>query len=342
MEKTSKLNPGNLKEKLVNNALIIILGLMLVVVVIIEPGFLSIRNFSNILAQASTRGILALGIAALIILGGTDLSAGRILGCCAAISASLLQSTTYASRYYPQITKGLPLFVPLLVSIAVAVAFSIFNGFGVAFLNLHPFIITLGTQLIAFGSTCIYIDSQRGGAQPLSTLDSRYTNFVKGTFDVGFMQIPHLVVILLICAAVVYIIWNHTVLGKNMYALGGNIEAAKVSGINAKSNIMIIYIMAGVLYGIASFLEAARIGSVTTTVGFNYEFDAISGSIIGGVSFAGGIGTVPGVLVGVIMLQTINYSLTYLNVNPYLQYIVKGLLIIVAVAIDARKYLAKK
>jgi methyl-galactoside transport system permease protein len=342
MENTNRLNSSKIKQDLLNNALFIILGLMLLIVIFINPKFISINNITNILRQASTRGILALGIAGIIIIQGTDLSAGRILGSCAAISASLLQATTYASRMYPQITKGLPLIVPLLISIAVAVLFSLLNGFGVAYLKMHAFIVSLGTQLIAFGFTCIYIDSQKGGAQPLSTLDPRYLNIVKGSIDLGFMELPYLIIYFLVCAFVVYILWNKTVFGKNMYALGGNPEAATVSGINIKLNVMLVFMLAGVLYGVASFLEAARIGSVTTTVGFNYEFDAISGCVIGGVSWAGGVGTVPGVILGVILLQTINYSLTFLNVNPYLQYIIKGILIILAVAIDVRKYLEKK
>ncbi len=342
MEKTKTLNAEKVKETLLNYALYIILVVMLLVVVCIEPRFISLRNITNILSQASTRGIIALGVAGIIIIGGTDLSAGRILGCCAAISASLLQSVDYASRYYPQITEPLPLIVPLLITIAVAVIFCLFNGFGVAFLHMHAFIVSLGTQLIAYGSCCIYIENQANGAQPLSTLDERYKDIVKGSLEIGSVEIPYLIFYFLLCAVVVYIIWNHTVLGKNMYAIGGNIEAATVSGINIKLNIMLIFLIAGICYGIASFLEAARIGSVTTNVGLNYEFDAISGCVIGGVSWSGGIGTVPGVILGVILLQTINYSLTFLDVNPYLQYIIKGFLIVLAVAIDVRKYLAKK
>ena len=342
MDEVKKMDIRKYREGLLNSALYIILGLLLIIVICIKPNFVSIENITNILRQASTRGIIALGIAGIIIIQGTDLSAGRILGCCAAISASLLQATTYASRMYPQITKGLPLILPLLITIVVAVLFSLLNGFGVAFLHMHAFIVSLGTQLIAFGCCCIYIDSQAGGAQPLSTLDSRYLNFVRGSIDLGFMELPYLVIYLAVCSVVVYLLWNKTVFGKNMYAIGGNPEAASVSGINTKLNIMLVFLLAGVLYGVASFLEAARIGSVTTAVGFNYEFDAISGCVIGGVSWSGGIGTVPGVLIGVILLQTINYSLTFLNVNPYLQYIIKGILIILAVSIDVRKYLEKK
>ncbi len=330
------------KEWLLNYSLYIILGVLIVGVVIAEPTFLSLSNFSTIMAQASTRGILALGVAGMIVYTGTDLSAGRILGCCAAISASLLQSVTYASRMYPGITEPLPLIVPLLLSIMVAMLFCSINAFGFAVLKMHPFIISLGTQLIAYGALCLYIDSQAGGAQPLASLDPRYIEIVNGSFDLGFMQLPYLVIYLAICSVAMWIVWNKTTLGKNMFAIGGNPEAAAVSGVNVARNIFGVYLVAGVLYGIAAFLEAGRVQSVTTATGLNYELDAISACVIGGVSFTGGVGTIPGVLIGVIILQVINYSLYYLEINAYLQYIIKGLIIIIAVAIDVRKYIAKK
>ncbi|MDR0653254.1 MAG: galactose/methyl galactoside ABC transporter permease MglC [Synergistaceae bacterium] len=330
------------KEWLLNYSLYIILGVLIIAVIVAEPNFMSFSNLSKILAQASTRGILALGVAGMIVYTGTDLSAGRILGCCAAVSASLLQSVTYASRMYPNITEPLPIVIPLLLSILLAIAFCALNAFGFAVLKMHPFIISLGTQLIAYGTLCLYIDSQKNGAQPLASLDSRYINVVNGSFDLGFMNLPYLVIYLFICSAVMWVIWNKTTLGKNMFAIGGNPEAAAVSGVNVTRNIFGVYVVAGILYGIASFLEAGRVQSVTTATGLNYELDAISGCVIGGVSFTGGVGTIPGVLIGVIILQVINYSLYFLGVNPYYQYIIKGLIIILAVAIDVRKYIAKK
>ena len=326
-------------EFLLNYALYFILGIMILCVIIADPSFLSINNMWKILAQASTRGILALGVAGMIVLAGTDLSAGRILGCGAAVSASLLQSVSYASRMYKGITEPLPLWVPLILSIVVCVVFCLVNGFGVAKLHMHAFIISLGTQLIAYGILCLYIDSQEGGAQPLASLDSRYIDLVNGRHILG---VPNLVWFLIICSIVMWIVWNKTTLGKNMFAIGGNTEAAAVSGVNVAKNIMLVYLVAGVLYGIAAFLEAGRIQSVTTATGLNYDLDAISGCVIGGVSFNGGIATIPGILIGVIILQVINYSLYYLGVNAYLQYVIKGLIIILAVAIDVRKYIAKK
>ena len=346
--KTRAANPktAKLTTFFLNYALFIILGLILVVVSIIRIDFLSMNNILNILQNASTKGILALGCAGLIVLAGTDLSIGRVLGISAAVTASLVQSTTYASRMYPTMVQPLGSFgllVPLFASIAVAVAFSLINDFGVAKLHLHAFIVTLGTQLIAYGANCLYIESQPSGtAQALSTFDPNFLNIAAGAIYIGELRIPLVVIYFLVLAAIVWVIWNKTKLGKNMFAVGGNMEAAAVSGVNVAKTIMLVYLLAGVLYGIASFLEAARITSVGANTGLNYELDAISAVVVGGVSFSGGVGTIQGVVIGAVIMQAIVYALQFLGINPYIQYIIRGLIIILAVSIDVRKYIVKK
>ena len=343
MTNSKKLNPQKLKDMLLKYALYIILLLLLVVIVAIKPNFLSVGNLISILKQASTKGILAYGVAGIIILAGTDLSVGRVLGLCAAVAASMLQSVTFASRYYPSITEPLPLILPFLVCVAIAVIISAFNGFGMAKLHMHPFIVTLGTQLIAQGATCIYIESQPSGtAQALSTFDNQFLDVAAGNLTIGTFRIPLVVIYFLAIAVIMWFVWNKTRLGKNMFAVGGNEEAAAVSGVNVAKTIMLVYLIAGVLYGISAFLEAARITSVGANTGLNYETDAISAFVVGGVSFSGGVGTIQGVVIGAVVLQAINYSLQFLGVNPYLQYIIRGLIIILAVSIDVRKYLVKK
>ena len=331
---------------LLNYALFIILGLILVVVSVIRLDFLSMNNILNILQNASTKGILALGCAGLIVLAGTDLSIGRVLGISAAVTASLVQSTTYASRMFPTMISplgGLGLLIPLFASIAVAVAFSMINGFGVSKLHLHAFIVTLGTQLIAYGANCLYIESQPSGtAQALSTFDPTFLNVAAGAIYIGEIRVPVVVLYFIALAILVWVIWNKTKLGKNMFAVGGNTEAAAVSGVNVAKTIMLVYLMAGVLYGIASFLEAARITAVGANTGLNYETDAISAVVVGGVSFSGGVGTIQGVVIGAVIMQAIVYALQFLGVNPYIQYIIRGLIIILAVSIDVRKYIVKK
>ena len=346
--KTRAANPktAKLTNFFLNYALFIILGLILVVVSIIRIDFLSMNNILNILQNASTKGILALGCAGLIVLAGTDLSIGRVLGISAAVTASLVQSTTYASRMFPTMVQPLGAFgllVPLFASIAVAVAFSLINGFGVAKLHLHAFIVTLGTQLIAYGANCLYIESQPSGtAQALSTFDPTFLNIAAGAIYIGELRIPLVVIYFLVLSAIVWVIWNKTKLGKNMFAVGGNTEAAAVSGVNVAKTIMLVYLLAGVLYGIASFLEAARITSVGANTGLNYELDAISAVVVGGVSFSGGVGTIQGVVIGAVIMQAIVYALQFLGINPYIQYIIRGLIIILAVSIDVRKYIVKK
>ena len=269
-----------------------------------------------------------------------------MLGISAAVTASLVQSTTYASRMYPTIVQPLGAFgllIPLFASIAIAVAFSLINGFGVAKLHLHAFIVTLGTQLIAYGANCLYIESQPSGtAQALSTFDPTFLNIAAGAIYIGELRIPLVVIYFLVLAAIVWVIWNKTKLGKNMFAVGGNMEAAAVSGVNVAKTIMLVYLLAGVLYGTASFLEAARITSVGANTGLNYELDAISAVVVGGVSFSGGVGTIQGVVIGAVIMQAIVYALQFLGINPYIQYIIRGLIIILAVSIDVRKYIVKK
>lgn len=337
----AKINREKVTNFLVNYALYIVLAAMIVFFIIKEPSFLSISNFTKILSQASTRGILALGVAGLIVLQGTDLSAGRILGLTSIVSASLLQSTTYAARMYPDL-PALPLILPLLAAVIIGGIFGAINGFGVAKLKVHAFIITLGTQLIAYGISCLYIDRPPLGAQPVANLDERYTNFVNGSIKLGPIELPYLIIYLAVVAGIMWFIWNKTKLGKNMFAIGGNPEAAAVSGVNLAKNIMIIFIISGILYGVAGFLEAGRAGSTTTATGLNYELDAIAACVVGGVSFTGGVGTIPGVLIGAVLLQVINYGLNFIGVNAYWQFIIRGLIIIVAVSLDVRKYLTKK
>ena len=346
--RTKAVNPKVEKTTsfLLNYALFIIMGLILVVVSIIRIDFLSMNNILNILQNASTKGILALGCAGLIVLAGTDLSIGRVLGISAAVTASLVQSTSYISRMYPTMVQPLGAFgllIPLFASIAVAVAFCMINGFGVAKLHLHAFIVTLGTQLIAYGANCLYIESQPSGtAQALSTFDQTFLNIAAGAIKIGDVRIPLVVLYFIVLAIIMWVIWNKTKLGKNMFAVGGNTEAAAVSGVNVAKTIMLVYLMAGILYGIAAFLEAGRITAVGANTGLNYETDAISAVVVGGVSFSGGVGTIQGVVIGAVILQAIVYALQFLGVNPYIQYIIRGLIIILAVSIDVRKYIVKK
>jgi methyl-galactoside transport system permease protein len=324
------------KDFLLNNAIYIVILTIIAVIVISEPSFISVRVFRNILTQSSVRLILAYGVAGIIILQGTDLSLGRIVGFAAVISASLLQRPDYLSRFYPDLPM-LPLFVPLIIASIVTGALSGVNGWVVAKFKIHPFLATLGMMISAYGILSIYFASGAPGPQPIGGHDTRYVEAVTGTT----LGVPNLILYALIVSVLIWILWNKTTFGKNLYAVGGNPEAAEVSGVNVKKTIIMVYILAGVLYGIGGFLEAARIGSANNGTGFGYELDAIAACVVGGISFSGGIGKVSGAIAGVLMFTIISYGMTFVGLDQYYQYIMKGVIIVFAVAVDTQKYLKK-
>lgn len=330
----------SIKEFVTDNAIQLVLVALLFIIIFIEPTFLSINNLRNILAQSSIRIIIALGVGGIIVTQGTDLSAGRIIGLAAVVSASLLQATDYAYRMYPDLQK-LPLIVPIVLAMILCGLMGAVNGFAVAKLKTPPFIATMGTMLIVYGLTSLYFDRPPYGAQPIAGLDKAFTKLAQGNIGTGDFRIPYLIIYAIIIAVIMWFVWNKTKLGKNMFAIGGNPEAAEVSGVNVARNIIIIYVIAGALYGLAGSLEAARVGSATNNTGFMYEMDAIAACVVGGVSFAGGVGSIGGIITGVLIFQVINYGLAFIGVSTYLQFIVKGLIIIAAVALDTRKHIKK-
>lgn len=337
MEKTKK---KQFQDFLVDNALLLVMALIIISLIVIQPAFLSLANAMNILSQTSTKMIAALGVAGLIVLAGTDLSAGRVIGLCAVVSASLLQKADASSKYFGNLGE-MNLLVGLLAAMVIGAILGTFNGFGVAKLKLHAFIATLGTQLIAYGLIQAYINANPNGPQPIGQLSKPYSDFVNAKVPFFGSQFPLLALYALVVVAIMWVVWNKTELGKNMFAIGGNPEAAAVSGINVDKNIIIIFMIAGICYGVSGFLEAARIGTVNSLTGTNYDLDAISACVIGGVSFAGGIGKISGVVLGSLILNIITYGLVFLGIPQFWQDVIKGALIIIAVALDTRKYLKK-
>lgn len=342
MEKQKlSINSKSVSKLLMNNAIYLVLLVLLVVIVSLSPDFLSLNNFKNILTQSSTRIIIALGVGGILITEGTDLSAGRMVGLAAVVSGSLLQATDYAYRMYPHLQR-LPIIVPILLAMIICGAVGLLNGMVVSVFKVPPFITTLGMMIIVYGLNSTYFDRPPYGAQPIGGFDPKFSHFVQGSFGSGALSVPYLIVYAVIVTLLIWILWNKTRFGKNMYAIGGNNEAAAVSGVNVTKYLILIYMLAGALYGFAGTLEGGRVGSATNNTGNMYELDAIAACVVGGVSTSGGIGTVGGIITGVLIFQVINYGLAFIGVNAYLQYIVKGLIIVCAVAIDIRKYIKKK
>ncbi|MBA2878456.1 methyl-galactoside transport system permease protein [Anoxybacillus kamchatkensis] len=338
---TQDIKNSAVMKWLVDNVIYVVLIFLVAGIVIISPDFLSITNLINILSQSSSRIIIALGVAGILITAGTDLSAGRMVGLAAVISASLLQAPDYAYKMYPNLPE-FPLFIPILIAMVVTGLLGALNGVIVSKFHVPPFIATLGMMIGVYGITSIYFDRPPYGAQPIGGLSEKFIKFAQKGIPIGQSEIPYLIIYAVIVSIVIWVIWNKTELGKNMYAIGGNPEAAKVSGVNVTKNLIIIYTIAGILYGFSGTLEAGRVGSATNNTGNMYELDAIAACVVGGVSLSGGIGTVSGVIAGVLIFQIINYGLAFLGVSPYIQFIVKGLIIILAVAFDMRKHAKKK
>lgn len=334
------------KEALINNALYILLIIAIIYTYSKNHRFLAPSSIVNIISLSAANLPIACGIAGCIVLTGTDLSAGRVVGLTACISASLLQAVTYATKMFPNLpVVPIPLVIILVVIVGGIVGWV--NGFFVAKFQLHPFIVTLATQLIVYGTLLMYIMLNGNNGQPLSGLDDSFKNFVTGSilsFGEGTskVSIPNYVWYAILIVILMWFIWNKTTFGKNMFAVGSNPEAANVSGVNVMKTTIMVHTLAGMMYGVTGFIESARIGSNTANTGLNYESDAIAACVIGGVSFVGGTGKISGVVMGVFLLRIIFVALNFLSINANLQYIIKGLIILVACAIDMRKYLVRK
>lgn len=338
------LTRKSMGQLFIDNAIYIVLLFLILAFIIKDPMFFSLTNVSNILSQASTNIIIALGVAGLIVTQGTDLSAGRQVGLAAVISASLLQSPENVSRMYqslPPVLSSQFILVALLVACLACGLIGFINGVVVAHLKVTPFITTLGSLIIVYGLSSMYVDREPNGAQPIGGFTHNFTEFAQGGFDLGGFRLPYLIIYAALTTIAMWVLWNKTRFGKNMFAVGGNPEAAIVSGVNIKATLISVYTLAGVLYGFAGTLEAARVGTATNNTGNMYELDAIAACVVGGVSFTGGIGKISGVIIGVLMFQIISYGLNFSSVSPYWQYMIKGLIIVSAVAIDTRKYLKK-
>lgn len=327
------------KDILINNALVVIILVMVVYVAFNSTNFISFGNLKNILANTSVRFIIALGVSGCLIIKGTDLSAGRIVGLTAVVSATLLQRADIVGKFYPQLGE-LHWVVGLIAAILVGLVFGLFNGIIVAYFNVPAFIGTLGAQMMIYGINMLYSNSI-----PIGQLTQDYSDIgIKAVnifgYDTGWL--PNLTIWAIVIGGLMYILYNHTRHGKYMYAIGGNEQAAEVSGVNTAFTKLKIFALAGVLYGIAGFLLTAKTGSTSINAGTGYELEAIASATIGGVSTTGGVGTIPGILLGVLVFELLKTSLQFLNVSIAMTNVIQGLVIVIAVALDIRKTMRKK
>lgn len=342
-----------LSSFLLSNGLYLAILVFFIICIIVAPlsgngNLLSLPNIFTILEQASTRMFYALGVAGLILLAGTDLSIGRMVALGSVITGLILHPGLNIVTFFglgPWDFTAMPmvwrLILSLGLSILLCVLFSAFAGVFSARLKIHPFISTLATQLIIYG--LLFFGTS---GTPVGSIDNEVKDLLGGRWILGIVNnemitLPKLIIPALIAIVIAWFIWNKTVFGKNMYAVGGNSEAAAVSGISVFKVTMGVFIMAGVFYGVGSFLEAFRANASAGT-GQGYELDAIAACVVGGISFNGGIGKISGAVIGVIIFTSLTYCLTFLGIDTNLQFVFKGFIIIAAVALDSVKYLKKK
>ena len=335
----------NTRSFLLRNGLYLAIAVIFIALCFITPAvkgvqLLTVNNILNILQQASPRMFLALGVAGLIMLAGTDLSVGRMVGMGMTAGTIVMHKGINTGGVFGHIFDFTGLAVPvrvflaLLVCIVLCTIFTAIAGFFTAKFKMHPFVSTMSTMLIIFG---------------LATYSTKGVSFGGIESEIPSMIIPKIngfpTIILWALAAVivVWFIWNKTTFGKNLYAVGGNPEAASVSGISVFKVTVGAFIMAGILYGFGSWLECIRMsGSGSASYGQGWEMDAIAACVVGGISFTGGIGKISGVVTGVFIFTALTYSLTTLGIDTNLQFVFSGIIILVAVTLDCLKYVQKK
>ena len=335
----------NTRNFLLKNGLYLAILVIFIALCFITPAvkgvqLLTVNNVLNILQMASPRMFLALGVAGLIMLAGTDLSIGRMMGMGMTVSTIIMHQGINTGAVFGHTFDFTNIPVPgrvvlaLLVCIVLCTIFTTIAGFFTAKFKMHPFISTMANMLVIFG---------------LVTYGTKGVSFGAIETTIPSMIIPKIgkfpTIILWAVAAIliVWFIWNKTTFGKNLYAVGGNPEAASVSGISVFAVTVGAFVLAGILYGFGSWLECIRmVGSGSAAYGQGWEMDAIAAAVVGGVSFTGGIGKISGVVVGVCIFTALTYSLTTLGIDTNLQFVFSGIIILVAVTLDCLKYVQKK
>lgn len=294
-------------------------GLLLIVVIIsiMSPSFLTADNIFNVLRQVSISALIAFGMTFVILTGGIDLSVGSTLALTGAVAASLLAGGTD-----PFIAMGVALILGLILGAI--------NGVVIAKGKVAPFIATLATMTIYRGLTLVYTDGK-----PISGLGDHlsFQMFGKGYF----LGIPVPVVTMLIAFFVLYFILRKTTFGRRVYAIGGNAEASRLSGINVDRTTIAVYALTGMLAAMAALILTSRLNSAQPTAGQSYELDAIAAVVLGGTSLTGGRGWIVGTLIGALIIGVLNNGLNLIGVSSFFQQVVKGLVILFAVLIDRKK-----
>lgn len=283
---------------------------------ILSPNFLNPMNILNVIRQISIIAIVGFGVTMVIITTGIDLSSGSVIALVSVVAASFAHPGEY------------PLVIPLFAGLLVGGIAGLINGTLVAKGKIPAFIATLGMMTAARGIALIY-----SGGRPVTNLSKPFSFIGRGYI----LGIPFPIYVLLVVAVISHILLKHTKFGKYVYAIGGNEQAARISGINVDKYKILIYSYAGLMSAVAGILLTARLSAGQPTSGVGYELDAIAASVIGGTSLSGGIGTIPGTVIGALIMGTLNNGLDLLHVSAYWQQVIKGLIIVGAVLMDRKR-----
>ncbi|TDW20153.1 monosaccharide ABC transporter membrane protein (CUT2 family) [Rhizobium azibense] len=277
------------------------------------------QRLTIMILQVSVIGIISVGVTQVIITGGIDLSSGSVVGMTAMIAASFAQASTWPRALYPGLTD-MPFFVPIGVGLLIGLLAGYINGQLIAKTKIPPFIATLGMMVSARGLSKWYTKGQ-----PVSGLTDQFNFIGTGIWPV---------VVFLVVALIFHIALRYTRYGKFTYAIGANVQAARVSGINVEAHLIKVYAIAGLLAGLAGVVTAARAQTAQAGMGVMYELDAIAAAVIGGTSLTGGVGRITGTVIGTVILGVMTSGFTFLRVDAYYQEIVKGVIIVAAVIVD--------
>ncbi len=315
-EESAAMKAQRRKNFIARYGSLIALVLMVIIISLIKPRFVSFINLRNMFRLASINGLLAVGMTFVCLTGGIDLSVGAVMGCAGMYSA-----------YFAQESMGQPAIVAVLVGVAMGLVIGIFNGVCVAYLKVPAFVGTLGSMSIAKSLTYLLTD-----AKPIPKLTESF-KFIGGGMVGGVLPIP--IIIFAVILAVCFLLLYKTRYGRYVFAVGGNANAARVSGINTKRIIASVYVLSGVLSALAGVITSARVTSGVTNTGEGYETDAIAMVVIGGTSLAGGKGRLWGTIVGIMLMICLTNGLDMLGVGAYYQMMVKGFVVILAVMLDS-------
>lgn len=335
----------NTRDFLLKNGLYIAIILVFIFLCIITPikknglQLFTVNNILSIMQQASPRMFLALGVSGLIMLAGTDLSVGRMVGMGMTAATIIMHNGPNTGSVFGHVFDfstmpvGGRILLALVVCVVLCTMFTTIAGFFAAKFKMHPFISTMANMLVIFGLVTYSTKGVSFGGIEQS---------IPGKIIPKAGGFPTIILWAVAAVVIVWFIWNKTKFGKNLYAVGGNPEAASVSGISVFKVTLGAFIMAGILYGFGSWLECIRmIGSGSAAYGQGWEMDAIAACVVGGVSFTGGIGKISGVVVGVLIFTALTYSLTILGIDTNLQFVFSGIIILIAVTLDCLKYVRK-